>query len=96
MAQRQLDALLLRPGLPHPSRRRRLPGHDREPTGRAALLRRLQRDRGGAIAALVIDQNDRERAGIGLAEQGADAFRDAFGFIARWDDRNHRGPRCLQ
>src|SRR5262249_44582333 len=96
LAERQREALLLGPGLAHPSGRESLSVYDRQPIGSTAHLRSARRDRSGAIAALVVDQNNRERAGVVLIEQRADTFRNAIGLVASRDDRNDRRPWGFQ
>jgi len=96
LPERQREALLLCPGLAHPSCRGSLSVHDRQPVGSAAHFRSTQRDSRRTIAALVIDQNDRERAGVVLIEQGADTFRNAVGLIAGGNERSDRRPQGSQ
>src|SRR5215510_12919445 len=92
LAERQREALLLGPGLAHPSGREGLSVYDRQPIGSTAHLCSTQRDRSGTITALVIDQNDRERAGVVLVEQRTDTFCNAVSLVASGDDRSHHRP----
>jgi len=83
-------ALMYGPKLAAPAWRQRLTGNDIEPWTSA----KRSGDRGGAVGAVVVDQNDREVTGIILCEQGADAPADVRSFVARGDNRDDLGgPR---
>src|SRR5262249_54014170 len=83
-----IDALLCRPELARPSRRQApAPHHAQSLVG----IRNPVRHFGGAIAAIVVDQDDRPPAAIVLREQRSDAGADAVRLVAR---RHHGGaPR---
>src|SRR5262249_51804412 len=50
-------------------------------------------DSAGAIVAVIIDDHDAERPAIVLLQQRSHAARDAFGLVARRNDRGDRWPR---
>ena len=83
-----IDALLCRPELACPSHRQAAAGHHAQSL---VGIRNPARHFGGAIAAVVVDQNDRPPAAIVLREQRSDAVADAVRLVAR---RHHGGdPR---
>ena len=84
----KLDTLLLRPQLAGPSGRQCAPRHHSEALGSAERGRGVARDKGCAVAALVVDQNHMERAGIVLPDQRGDGLGHACGLVAR---RNNGG-----
>src|SRR5712691_11565996 len=89
---RGIDALLDGPELAGPSRWQAASRHHPQTLARPGSA---QGDRGGAIAAIVVDQDDRPRARIVLRQQRADAGGDAVGLVARGHDRGDARP-CRQ
>jgi len=74
---RKLDALLLRPKFTGPSGRQRAPRHHGEALGGAERGRGVTRDKRGAVAALVVDQDHMERAWIILPDERGDGLGHA-------------------
>ena len=68
------------------------PRNDGQALAGAQRRRGLARDVGGGVAALIVDQDDVERARIVLPQQRADGLADGFGLVARRDDGGHRRP----
>jgi len=66
---------------------RRLAGAERR--------RGLARRRHGGVAALVVNQDHAELAGIVLAKQRTDGLADAIGLVAGRDDRGDDRPRTV-
>jgi len=91
----KLDALLLRPQLAGPSGRQRAPRHHGEAVGGAERGRGVARDKRRAVAALVVDQDDMQRAGVILPDQRGDGLAHARGFVARRNNGGDGGPRTV-
>ena len=93
---RRRDALLHRPQFAGPARRKRVAFDDGEACSRRQRRGGAARDIGGAVVAVVIDHDQRERR-IVLAEQRGHALRDVVGLVARRDHdgdlRQRRGQR---
>ena len=64
-----IDALLHGPEFSGPAGRKRCPGHDGEATGGAFARSGRARGLRGAVAALIVDEDDREQAGIVLMQE---------------------------
>ena len=87
------NPLLHRPELAGPARRQRTPAHNNEPVVFAERSSGSARDIRRAVAAVIIDQHDRERRII-LADERRDALRNVLGLVAcRYHDRELRQYR---
>jgi hypothetical protein len=71
------------------------PRQDGEPVGGAQRDCRDARHLAGRVAALVVDQDHREFAGIVLPQQRTDGLADALRLVASRDNGSDRGPGAL-
>ena len=77
------DALAKRPQLAGPSGGQRRPGYDCHSILRTAIGRHAPGEVCCAVAAVIVDQDDRPRPRVVLTEQRIEASADAVGLIAR-------------
>ncbi len=83
------DALCERPHLAGPAVGTRAAGDDVRAMRGAATRDRRPRDHSCTVVAAVVDERDRERAGVVLREQGRQRTGDHVRLVARRDDRVH-------
>ncbi len=85
-------ALLQRPELAGPAGRQRSAREHGQPLAGPDQGRRAARHVRGGVSALIVDHDHAEFARIILPQQRGDGLADAFGLVARGNDRHHRGP----
>jgi hypothetical protein len=86
------NSLIQCPQLARPAGRQRLAGYDRRAASIALARHQGSRPRPRRVRAAVIDENDRQRAGIVLGQQAVQHCNDRLFLVPRWHDRCHRRP----
>src|SRR5260370_26254339 len=94
MARRDLYAFVQRPEFSSPARRKIGSRMNRDSPGSARLLRRIPSESGGAVLAVIINDDCGELTRIILCGGRAPSFRDGSGFIARRGDSDDARPAC--